>query len=330
LDFARARGLVLMPARSVAPAAYLSYRPEDAQAIETVLKEGTEALETQETERARAKLQDARTRCTEHPELPQAAFLAAEAERALAALYHSEGNRKEQTAAWERARVLDGGRKAALSEHSASMAADEFKTDARLSIPANRTSGLTIWFDGIVSFADSVQNRASVASPLQRDDESSPPSMSVRVPAGVHHLRVSDAVGTLSASWLTLEAGKTFTLPLASPPRPPCSTEEFAQLPNRRTSIMCPAWLAVRNLSNGTFVALCERDNCHGGEWLPARKSERDRTEAKRPSGSSWVPWILAGALGAAATAVTIANLPSTPMNRQPFVNGGLTVAHTP
>ncbi len=282
--------------------------------VEQELDRAREAIAAHEVAVAERALVNAERELLAHPELPQAAWLLAEVERAWAVRFMRiapiDAERAEK--AWARAAALDGGRASGVGEPRAGAAAPTVK--ATITMSAGTT--LVVTLDGV----------AITAGPIERA-------------AGTHQLIVTRDGTTAWAAWVTFAEGATVAVPdLAGAP---CSTDDVARA--RFTGdgvdargVRCPRWIAALPFGAVTEgagttirVASCERERCgpllewrapRGGDFIPAPPGV---APFKWPA---WGTWTLVGA-GAVAVGVVVlvaSGVFAPTHNETRFVNGGI------
>src|SRR5580700_5535610 len=131
-SWARTHGVRLMaPVEGSAPA--LAVDPRIADDVERLLDRARDAMVARDGEAVDRVLSAAASTLQAHPELPQAAWLMAEVERAKSSRLRRIAPVDEAAAnvAWTRAEALDGGRVAGIGEQAAASPAA-----ATLTVPA--------------------------------------------------------------------------------------------------------------------------------------------------------------------------------------------------
>jgi hypothetical protein len=247
--------------------------------VEALLAAAQMALGSQRPEEARAALAECEGLLRAHPELPQAAWLAAERAAITAELASSE-NSDRMRAARVQALVLEGPRAAAFHRDAAG-------ADAAL--------------PPLVSF--SVRGLAP-GDELEWDAARATTNIDARV--GEHQLRVLRGGRLLWASWQTISSA-TRELNLNLPPLAPCSADDLAltrddgskPLPSPNT--LCPRWAVARTVGAEVELALCERAKCSNWRRGPAEPN-RAPLASKSPERAALPAWTLyvAGGVGAA------------------------------
>ena len=282
--------------------------------VEQELDRAREAIAAHEVAIAERALVNAERELLAHPELPHAAWLLAEVERAWAVRFMRiapmDADRAEK--AWARAAALDGGRASGVGEPRSGAPSPTVK--ATLAMTMSATMVVTI--DGVVI----------APGPIERA-------------AGTHQVVVTRDGKTAWAAWVTIADGAVVTVPdLAGAA---CSTDDVAHA--RFTGdgvdahgVRCPRWIAALPFGAITAgagstirVASCERERCgpllawrapRGGDFIPA------------PPGvppvhwPAWGTWTL---VGAGAVAVGVVVLVATGVfaptrTETRFVNGGI------
>jgi hypothetical protein len=267
-------------------------------------REATAGLDGDATERA---LSRAAADVVAHPELPQAAWLMAEIDRAWAVRYarmapidaaHSERM-------WREAAGLDGGRASGIGEPHSST------SDPTVSFTLVAPAGVTARIDGVATVSGPVTKTASA------------------------HIVVAERDGVvLWASWVNVTAGMTVTLP----PLSACTTDDLsaARIEGDHVEghgVRCGGWIAAAVADDdptSVRVATCEGSQCGPLlEWRVLRAPPFIPGTESAPAGGrwpAWATWTIVG-VGAAGAAVAVAlasgALQSRPTETQ-FVNGGI------
>jgi hypothetical protein len=313
--WARARGLELAPPRDERPPA-IPLGLSAADEIEDLLdhaRDATAARDAGGVDRATAA---AESLLRAHPELPQAAWLMAEVERARSTRWRriepSDPVAAERDA--ERADALDGGRVPSLGEVTAATPAPDAQLEVELPEDAQA------WLDG-------------------RPLAGQPPTLATR--AGLHALVVTSGGAPVWAEWIELGPGRT-AVEADAPRAPPCSTADVARARLAGEAldargVRCARWVAVAPgpRPGSLDIALCEASQCGAlFEWhdapawsRPAPVAVSDRAAHAAHPWPAWATWTLAGAaavgvgvgLGLAIAASGAAAPPATR-----FVTGGL------
>jgi hypothetical protein len=310
--WARAHGVVLdFPAEGRPPA--LTVDPSTPDRVEDLLDRTRDAVAAGDANAADAALDRAEALLRAHPELPQAAWLMAEVERARSVRWRhlSPADPSAADRAWTRADALDHGRVAAVGERA---------TAAGEGAPQAATAPVTIE----VSAHEQVRwdGAAVLAIPFEAR-------------AGSHALVVTWNDAPVWAGWIEVPPGGGVVRPKAPAPEP-CSSADFAEVELegeslRAPHVRCERWVAVTAGSAAGIVriASCGSDRCGPMlDWnaTPAWSEpiEQDRPQKRWPH---WLPWALAGAGVAVAAGVgtaigVVAARSSTSETR--FVTGGL------
>jgi len=306
--WARARGVALRPPGD-AERPRVAVDPAAADAVEQELARARDAMGSLDAAAVERALEAADAALRAHPELPQAAWLRAEVERAWSSRFARVEPRDPDRAAraWARAAALDGGRVAGVGE-----AATRGTAEAAALTVANLPAGATARVDGELVDRSHVARRAP----------------------GEHALVVAVDGAPSWASWVTLPAEGT-TIDLPNLDAPACSRSDVSRAAASLTGaldasrVTCPAWIAVREARPGAVaIARCEASRCAGWvEWRPGgdRQGGGPRPAEARPW-PAWATWTIVGAGAAiAAGAIVVA---AGAFDRAPretrFVNGGL------
>jgi hypothetical protein len=135
---------------------------------------------------------------------------------------------------------------------------------------------------------------------------------------GRHHVLVRTARGVLSARWV--DVGTNARLELPGPTG--CSRED---LENPNLTVQCEHWVRVHHAGTHLGVSHCRRSYCGATSWIATAGAGADAPQNRR----AWLPWVIAGVLGAAAITVTAIQLgsESRTQDKPAFSNGGLIVS---
>ncbi len=301
-----AHGVKLMPPGD-ATVATLAVDPGVADDVEKFLDRARDALAARDGDAVDRMLEAANGTLEAHPELPQAAWLRAEVERARSTRLRriAPVDEAAAAAAWSRAEALDGGRVSGVGEQGAASPAP-----ATLTLPAGLPAGITVRVDGIAATQQTLVTRA-----------------------GPHDVVVELDGAPVWASWIDAPAG-TSSPPISAPLTPECSKMDVSRARGAGDAVdgagvRCPSWIAVIGDDTGNVrVAVCSGDHCgplaawhaplpwtynppvdgtHGGKW------------------PTWATWGLVGAGAIVATGVVVLAtgvLKPAPTETQ-FVSGG-------
>lgn len=281
--FARDRGF-----RLVSPGdggtVVLGADPRVVGDVEASLLAGRDALARLDAEAIERAAAHALTVLHAHPELPQAAWLAAEAHRLLASRFLRAEPRDPARAGreWRTAAGLDGGRASALGEP------ENVAPPDRVNVPIER-DGLEhadVAIDGVVV------SGASASLTL-----------------GEHHALIRRGSRIVAASWF----GVADEAPLRfAPPTPPsCSREDLATAavgsdgnaaaPGAR----CDAWLAAETTADGARVAVCSGAVC--GTFLDLRRTPGGTGPVVPPRPfPMWIPITVGGVAAVVAAGLIL------------------------
>jgi hypothetical protein len=314
-EWAKARGVTLeAPSESDEGGVAVDLRAADR--VERALARARDALVAVDLEKAEAALGEAGQVLRDHPELPQAAWLRAEVERAWASRWLRDPRPTKETqghaaAAWRRAAALDGGRAAGLGEQA---------IDAPLAVHVR-----------LVVTGD------ARGSEVRIDGERVESGELTRA-AGEHDVVVARADGTVTwAAWVPFADGDDVRV-FARSPRG-CSRDDVGRARIEMdqvdaNGVGCARWVAAESLGDGSLrVATCEASRCGplvewharlpGGPVLPV---EPPRSDARGLP--TWATLTLAGvAVGGAALAAVLATSAFKPAPTETrFVDGGLQI----
>jgi hypothetical protein len=311
--WARARGITLSSPGNGSLNG-VAVDPAAADRVEQELehaREATAGLDGDATDRA---LSRAAVEIVAHPELPQAAWLMAEVDRAWSVRYARiapvDAARAERM--WREAAGLDGGRAAGIGEPRVSAA------DSAVSFTIVAPAGVTARVDGIVTPSGAVQKTASA------------------------HVIVAERDGVvLWASWVNVTAGMTVPLPALSA----CTTDDLsaARIDGDHVDghgARCSAWIAASVADDdptAVRIATCDASRCAPVvEWRTLRAPPFiPGTESPHDGSGHWPAWatwtiVGVGAAGAAVAVVLASGaLQSRPTETQ-FVSGGIHTSTLP
>jgi hypothetical protein len=320
-SWARERGVALVEPSRQAPET-LTIDDHAADEIEALLVAAREAIVAHERTAADRALDAAEARLRAHAELPQAAWLMAEVERARSMRWRRtqpvDSEAAERSSA--RADALDGGRVAGVGEQVAIAATPAARV--LVDVPP----GDEIWIDG--------------ASATTRPTP---------VRAGLHAVRVTWRGRTVWATWIDVPGGDS-TVTTDAPGTIPCSTADLASArlvidgasaatagtatrAVEGQAVRCPQWVAAApgNAADTVSVALCTVGRCGPLlDWhrpvvaLFAVGTVQPADHATR--WPAWATWTLvgAGAAIAAGAAIVASGALKGPPSETVFVNGGL------
>jgi hypothetical protein len=316
-SWARERGVSLVDPSLQAPLT-LTVDDHVSDEIEALLVAAREAIVARERAAADRALDAAESKLRVHAELPQAAWLMAEVERAKSMRWRRTEPIDTEAAerAWARADALDGGRVAGVGEQAAAAAAHA----ARVIVDV--PPGDDAWIDGGPPGTEPTPTRA-----------------------GLHAVRATWRGHTVWATWIDVPAGDS-TVTTDAPSTTPCSAADLA---NARLDVdgasaggartvearlvRCAQWVAAApsTAAETVSVALCSAGRCgplldwhrpiatifSGGTVQPADHAAR---------WPAWATWTLvgAGAAVAAGAAIVAAGALRAPASETIFVNGGL------
>jgi hypothetical protein len=305
-SWSQARGIQLSPpGPAIAPA--LPTDPSTAEVVESMLERARDSIAGRDGEDAERALTSAESVLRAHPELPQAAWLMAEVERAKAARWRrlTPADAEAAAGAWLRAEALDGGRVPGVGEEGSSQHPLEATITLELSHEETQP-----WLDGELVRSGSVATRA-----------------------GPHALLVTWDGTPVWAAWIDAPAGHS-TVHVSIPEAPACSAGDVSRahvtgdaIDARR--VQCRAWIAVLGGAKpGSLrVVVCAANRCGSIlawnapiPWTWSPSVQRDRSTGW----PTWATWGLVGAGAAiAAGVVVLAATQSTPTQTR-FVSGGI------
>ncbi len=284
--WAERRLLVLRAPRLEPESRSVGYSGELVKRIEDLLEQARTLSGSLDEARALVHLREAEKLVYEHPELPQAAFLLAEAAMQQAEIALRRGETRLSEIQRERARVLEGKRAATYTQKLPTENA-ETGAPARLV----RVEGLA-------------------PSDVLEWNGRRQPSASALVSPGEHHVRVL-RLGRLAYGGFVMVpvSGDIVRLNLPSPP--PCTAADLAGVSARgrrvtgQANVGCPRWVVARpGKTSGIEVALCEQTRCgklldwHEGDGALLSAPVHPESEWRWPV---WATYLGLG-LGVAAT----------------------------
>jgi hypothetical protein len=250
--FAQSRLLRLQaPPENTAGFHASAYAPDVVEQLESALEEARNATASLEQNRALGALEHVDQLLREHPELPQSAWLMAEAWQLSADVESSAGGDASAAALLRmRAAALEGPRAAPFSDRPEESAAEALPTQAV------RINGLepgdTLQWDGVD--APTAEGAA----------------MTVTTVAGEHHARVLRHGRLMWAGWSKLGA-QDAQLALPVPETTPCSADDVgggyfsAGHAIAAAHARCESYVLARpRAAGGIEAALCEREHCGG------------------------------------------------------------------
>jgi hypothetical protein len=291
-----------------ATAATLAIDPRIADDVERFLDRARDAMAARDGDTVDRMLEAATSTLQAHPELPQAAWLRAEVERARATRLRriAPVDEAAAAAAWTRAEALDGGRVAGVGEQGAASPAP-----ATLALPAGLPAGAIVRLDGAAASQQTVATRA-----------------------GPHTLVVELDGLPVWASWIEAPAG-TSSAQISAPLTPECSRVDVARATATGETVdaggvRCPSWIAVIGDETGKVrVAVCSSDHCGPLVAWHAPLPWTYNPPAEGARGGAWPAWATWGLVGAGAVVATgvvvlaTGVLKPAPTETQ-FVSGGV------
>jgi hypothetical protein len=290
-----------------------------ADGVESLLARARDAVAARDADAADRALSSAESTLRAHPELPQAAWIMAEVQRARAARLRliAPADHEAAERVWLRAEALDGGRVAGIGEEGSTAHPEAASVAMDLS-----ADDVELWLDG---------------EPL-------PAKSRIATRAGLHALVATWEGAPVWAEWIETPPGaSSLRVPASGPPR--CSVDDVAHAklvpdaegasPGRgsidASRVRCDAWVAaLAGARPGSVkVAMCQVGRCGPAfEWhAPAPWTWSPSAERGGDRGwPAWATWTIAGVGAAVAAAVVIAASgalePSQTETR--FVNGGV------
>jgi hypothetical protein len=315
-EWGRTRGIRLRELEETTPAPEVDLGL--AERVEKELDRAREAIGANDGDGAERALARAVALLREHPELPQAAWLRAEAERTWSARWLHVQPRDERRAriAWEDAEALDGGRVAGIGELTFPPRA---RVPATITIAGPRADEVEVRLDG-----------TRLEGPEARDGAA---TYRVEVAPAEHQLTATAGGHVVFASWVAIAASSANVRVHISDPGI-CSREQLANVKRAGSridarNVTCPRWVAAMpaERGDGVLVARCARNACGPLlEWRVPRLADPGPPQPPpRPGWPAWATWTLLG-IGA-ATATSMAFVASGLFESRPveprFVVGG-------
>jgi hypothetical protein len=284
--WASTHGVKLVEARDERPPA-IAVDGSVADAVDDLLDRARDAMAARDGDAMDGALASAEATLRAHAELPQAAWLMAEVERAHSTRHRrlSPVDAEAANRAWLRADALDRGRVPGLGEQTAS--ARPLEAMISLDVPPEEQ----VWLDG---------ERAEGATVPTR--------------AGPHALVVTWDGAPVWAAWIDVPPG-SIALKVPAPGVAPCSSADVARarlVENtvRAQQVHCPLWVvATKGPEPGAVrVATCELDQCGPlTNWLVSPAWTVSPPLEHHPRRwPAWATWALVGASAAAVTGVSI------------------------
>jgi hypothetical protein len=257
-----------------------SYDDRAAARAEELLEQARLATGSLDQATAELRLSELGKLLREHPELPQAAYLEAEALLVEAQL-RAAADPSRAAELVSRARALEGPRAPAYGASAIEPAPAKV---VRVSLVGLGASDHVEW-DG---------------EDLGRSFDAL---------AGEHHVRVVRRERVVWAGWVELREGQG-ALTLPAPAAVPCSLDDLAgtRLSGARVSapagVRCPEWAVARATTNGVEVARCRGSSC--GVLSRWKRGDGEFYSGPpqpppEPGWPAWATWTLIG-LGTAAT----------------------------
>lgn len=310
-SWARARGVRLAsPRGGGAPNVAIDFGAADR--VEQELERARDAIAALDGDAADRAIEAARKDLLAHPELPNAAWLLAEVERAAATrasrIAPIDADAAEE--AWARAAALDGGRASGIGE-------------PRTSRTARRVHATIA--GGGPDVALTLDGAPVAAGPIERS-------------AGVHQLVATRGGRVAWAAWVPIAEGAVIAVPDVAGAA--CSADDLSRArlvgdAIEARGVRCPRWVAATPSGDGEAigasvrVATCEADRCGALlEWHAPR--DAGFVPAPRTDGPykwpAWGTWTLVGA-GAVATGVIVivaTGVFAPTRTDVRFVNGGI------
>ncbi len=315
-SWSRAHG-VRLTAPSKADLPVLVVDSTVAGAVEGLLDSARDAIAARDRDALDRALSSAESLLRAHPELPQAAWLMAEVDRARSVRWRHIPPVDPEVAErdWLRAEALDGGRVAGLGEESSS------KHPPPATVVVDLTAGDDeLWLDGERVPETVIATRAGAHALVVARSGAPVWAESIEIPAGSSSIRVE---APRAADCSDLDVARAHAAPNASGAS---SLDGFEP-----SQVRCAAWVAATAAGGqgSVRVALCEANRCGPAldwpppapwTWLPAQEHADER------KGVPWTTWGLVG-LGvalAAGVGIVASGALKPPLNETRFVSGGI------
>jgi hypothetical protein len=312
-SWARAHGGELGPPREQPAPAALRVDPNVADEVEDLLdraRDGTAARESDAIDHATRAAEDL---LRAHPELPQAAWLMAEVDRARSTRWRRIDPTDAEAAEreWVRAEALDGGRMAGLGEVSA--ASHPADAEVALTLPGGDEALL--------------------------DGRPVPASGVVVTRAGPHDLVVTADGAPVWAGWIEARPGSS-AFEIDAPSTAPCSNADVGRAGLEGETlhaerVRCTRWIAAaRGPAPGALrIASCEGAQCGPllvwrdvPPWLATAPAPGVADARRGRQWPAWATWVVAGVGAAVAAGVVLVAsgaLQAAPTETR-FVSNGL------
>jgi hypothetical protein len=242
------------------------------------------------------QLAQAETLIYEHPELPQAGFLLAEAAAQQAPIFEHTGQARLAQIQRLRAATLEGER---VRPYAAATEVHSTPSDARAPAAGSRDVTVT----GLAAGDTLVWDGSPIAA------------RRLTVPIGEHHVQVLRDTALIWAGFLLVHGADTEVRVPVAPPAP-CSRRDLsgAGVQHDRVTgaegVRCPLWALARPAAGkGVDVALCRRSECGSlmnwqeGFGEPLVKPLHEAHPWRLPS---WTGYVAAGVGAAAATGLIL------------------------
>jgi hypothetical protein len=284
--YARARGIHIVPPEEQPSPVVID--PALADQVERELARAREGIAAADAAAAEGAIARAEALVRSHPELPNAAWLRAEVDRAWAARFARVEPRDETRAraAAASAAAIDGGRIAGVGDIAAPIG-----PKAPLSLTISAKGAPVVRVDGIVIAPDAAGTYTAALAPAE------------------HHVLVTVDDRVALASWIPTNGA--FATRLDAGDGGACSPSLLSSARREgdgvvASGITCGRWIAVApTRGEGLLVARCERDACSPlVEW----RAERIAGPSPRPAPKkTWPTWATITIVGvSAATAATV------------------------
>jgi hypothetical protein len=280
-SWARAQGRTLVAPADVVPVR-LSVDLAVVDTIENGLDDARDAIAAGSADEADRAIATTARLLHAHPELPNAAWLMAEVERARATrlerIAPADPNGAKQ--AWANADALDGGRLAGAGEQA------HVEAGAATLVPDLRPSPeWQVWIDG---------TEAPSAAPFASR-------------AGPHAVVVTWREAPVWATWIEIPPG-TSTVALSDFAPVPCSTSDFDSVVRSATGISasrtrCARWIAVApgEVAGTVRVAACGADTCGPAALWPETPAWDRPVPTRHDASRGWPAWATWGLVGTSA-----------------------------